>query len=69
MQPFVYDILQPDVAVMSALLGLHRQNLLNGADQLPAQLHFTQIIHMQIGQMHTHAAADIAAHDGRRHIA
>ncbi|MNH37253.1 hypothetical protein D3C79_981330 [compost metagenome] len=68
MQPLAYDVLQPDIAIMPALLRLHRQILLNRPHQLPAQLNLTQIVFMQIGQMHSHSTADVTAHDGRRHI-
>ncbi|MNU07559.1 hypothetical protein D3C72_2532090 [compost metagenome] len=63
MQPLADNVLQPDIAIMPALLRLHRQILLYGADQLPAQLNLAQIILVQIGQMHPHTAADVAAHD------
>ncbi|MNI74859.1 hypothetical protein D3C73_1309700 [compost metagenome] len=69
MQPLADDMLQTDIAEVPALLLLHRQVFLNGADQLTAQLDLPQIILVQVSQMHAHAAADVAAHDGRRYIA
>ncbi|MNC24722.1 hypothetical protein D3C75_727870 [compost metagenome] len=68
-QPLADDVLQADITVSPPLLLLHRQIFLYSAHQLPAQLHFTQIILMQRSQMHAHAAADIAAHNGWGHIA